>query len=343
MKNRLSVVLALVTVGLAVICFYQSRRLTERRTQAALLRTETEQQAQELDELKASKEHLNRQRSELLRQATDQAVELRKERPAQAESGSKVAGGASSDPAKPDNDPAGFGKFLSKMMEDPDTKKMIQEQQRMMMDSLYAPLLKQMGLTPEESDKFKEMLAATAMKGAEKATSLFGNAGTNRSDVLNTLVAENKASEERMKELLGDARYAQYQQYQQTAGERMQLNLFKQQAGAGESALSDAQTEQILGFMREEKQVLAAAGQPLPGTGNDPATLQAIQSEDQSEVLLQGQDNVNQRVYERAKEVLSPEQLTAFGKFQTNQMQMMRMGLTMARKFMPADKPLAPR
>ena len=48
---------------------------------------------------------------------------------------------------------------------------------------------------------------------------------------------------------------------------------------------------------------------------------------------------MNQRVYERAKDLLSPEQLNAFAKFQTNQTQMLRMGLTMARKMMPPDKP----
>ena len=51
---------------------------------------------------------------------------------------------------------------------------------------------------------------------------------------------------------------------------------------------------------------------------------------------------MNQRVYERAKAVLSPEQLNGFGRFQTNQLQMMRMGMTMARKFLGPDNSGAP-
>jgi hypothetical protein len=53
------------------------------------------------------------------------------------------------------------------------------------------------------------------------------------------------------------------------------------------------------------------------------------------------QESVNQRVYTRAEGMLSPDQLAAFGKFQTNQMQMMRMGMTMARKFLsPPETPV---
>ena len=50
--------------------------------------------------------------------------------------------------------------------------------------------------------------------------------------------------------------------------------------------------------------------------------------------IYQNQETINQRVYERARAVLSESQLAAFGKFQANQLQMMRMGMNMARQFM---------
>jgi hypothetical protein len=53
--------------------------------------------------------------------------------------------------------------------------------------------------------------------------------------------------------------------------------------------------------------------------------------------IFQNQETVNQRVYERARTVLSESQLTAFGKFQANQLQMMRMGMSMAKKFMSTE------
>ena len=75
---------------------------------------------------------------------------------------------------KPDDEKGGFGKMLSKMMQDPETRKFIRDQQRMMMDQMYAPLVKKMGLTPEEAAQFKDLLADNTMKGAEAASSMFG-------------------------------------------------------------------------------------------------------------------------------------------------------------------------
>ncbi|HWV98432.1 MAG TPA: hypothetical protein VNZ64_01945 [Candidatus Acidoferrum sp.] len=90
-------------------------------------------------------------------------------------------------------------------------------------------------------------------------------------------------------------------------GERTQLNLFKQQTGA-DLGLSDQQTAQLLSFMKEEKKnVAATGGQPLGGAGQDQAGLQAMLSEEQGQKLLQSQETVNQRIYERAQAMLSPE------------------------------------
>jgi hypothetical protein len=55
--------------------------------------------------------------------------------------------------------------------------------------------------------------------------------------------------------------------------------------------------------------------------------------------LLQAQETAGQRAYERARTILSPDQLDTFGKYQTNRMQMMRMGMTMMRKMFTPDNP----
>src|SRR5258708_10865361 len=115
-----------------------------------------------------------------------------------------------------------------------------------------------MGLTAEEGAKFKELLADSQMKGVENAGSLFAGGLTNRDETLNAVTAQQKDQEDQVKELLGDTRYAQYKDYQQTLGERMQLDQFRQETAGGANALTDQQAEQLLGFMKEEKQKLAA-------------------------------------------------------------------------------------
>jgi hypothetical protein len=91
----------------------------------------------------------------------------------------------------------------------------------------------------------------------------------------------------------------------------------------------------------EKKRVAASTGLPLNDSNQDPARMQAMLADDKVDQLLQAQETVNQRVYERARTILSLEQLQTLAKFQTNQMQMMRMGMTMARKMFAPDQAAA--
>jgi hypothetical protein len=111
----------------------------------------------------------------------------------------------------------------------------------------------------------------------------------------------------------------------------MMLNQFKLQAGTDYN-LSDPQSEALLKFMAEErKSVAATTGLPLTEGDKDPAKLQALMSGEKVDELIRAQETVSQRVYERARTILSPEQLQTLGRFQTNQVQMTRMGLSMMR------------
>ena len=346
MKNTITLLFAVTTVTLAVVCAVQSRKSTGRQAQLAALRTEIEVKSQQIGELRAAQQLTEQQRQELSSQAEDLAAQLRARQlaaatiaaPAPAPSTLPPAPG----PAKPDSEVGGFGGMVSKMMQDPDTRKLIRDQQRMMMDQLYVPLVKQMGLTPDEAAKFKDLLADNMMKGAEKASSMFGDlASSNRTEMLNSLAAEQKSFDEQVKTFLGEARYAQYKEYQETVGERTMLNQFKLQVGSDYN-LTDPQTEALLTFMKEEKKSVAAStGLPLGDDNKAPAKLQALLSGDNLDKLIQAQETVGQRVYERARTILSPEQLETLGKFQTNQAQMMRMGMTMAKKMFAPDKPNA--
>lgn len=338
MKLKWIVILLLLASVLGLAWYQQWKKGVQQKAKIATLERTLQQKAEHLEDLQARKEQINRQRAELLTQAERQAIELRQQEAAAA----RLAKAVSPQPAGGDKSNGAdgeFGKLLSKMMEDPQTKKFIREQQRMVMDQLYAPLIKQLDLKPDDANKFKELLADTAMRGAERATSLFGSGSeTNRADAMTALSDEVKSDDAKVKELLGETGYAQYKDYQMTVGERMQLNLFRQQLGGGEAALTDPQTEQLLVMMKEEKENSLAAGQAVFTPSQDPATIQAMLTDDQTDRFIQTQEGVNDRVYERAKTVLSPKQLEAFSRFQTNQLQMMRLGVSMARKFMGGAK-----
>jgi hypothetical protein len=344
MKTTVFVLLAAATILLGALCIVQWQKGNERPAQINTLRAEVEQKSAEVAELQAAAKQARQQHEELTAQAEELAAQLQARQLAET----NLTALASTNPPpvsegeKPDEKKGGLGNMLSKMMQDPDTRKFIRDQQRMMMDQLYAPLIKKMGLTPDEAAKFKDLLADNTVKASEKASSMFGDlASTNRAAMLETLTAQQKTFDEQLKAFLGDERYAQYKDYQDTAAERMQLNAFKQQAGS-DYPLNDQQTEALLAFMKEEKKnVAATTGLPLGDSNKDPAKLQALLSEDKMSELLQAQDTISQRVYERARTILSPDQLEAFGRFQTNQMQMMRMSMNMARRMFAPDQSAA--
>jgi len=344
MKNTIILLLALTTITLGVVCVTQSRKSATQQTQMAALRGEVQAQSQQIEDLQVAQKRSEGQRHELMNQAEDLAAQLEARRAVE----STVAAPAPAAPApvaqseKPAGEKDGFGKMLSKMMQDPEARQVVRTQQRMMMDQLYNPLIKQMGLTPDEAAKFKDLLADNAMKASEKAFSAFdGLASTNRAELIKNLGAEHKTFDGQVKALLGEDRYAQYKDYQETVGERSMLNQFKQQAGSDYN-LNEQQTEALLTIMNEEKKnVATTTGLPLDDTNKDPAKLLGLLSDGKVDELLQGQATVSQRVYDRARTFLSPDQLESLGKFQTNQMQMMRMSLTMARKMFAPDQSAA--
>ena len=334
----LSILLALATAALIAVCVVQGRKLAEQRTQLAAAREELEHNSAEIEKLQAAQKHARDQRAALLHQADELAAQLQTRPPATAEPSatSPPSPGAVTNAVL---EGAGFGKALSKMMQDPEMKKFMRTQQRLMVDQLYGPLAKKLALTSAETDKFKGLIADNLMSGTEQATSLFGDsASTNRAKTMEMLAAAHQAADDQMKSFLGEDRYAEYKDYQQTVGERAQLNQLKQQNAGGENALSDQQTDQLLALMKEEKQNAAARGESVFSAGQDQAKLQELVAGGQTDKLLESQESLNQRVYDRARDVLTPAQLDSFGAFQTNQLQMMRMGMTMAKKMFTSEK-----
>lgn len=342
MKNLLIIVLVAGLAALGALYYNHSRQTAQKEAQLAAIQAEAEAKAQQLAEAEAARARADHQQEQLLRLTEQMGAELKAQQAARtnastpAEAEASLRAGTAGEADKK----GGFGQMLASMMNDPDVKKMIQEQQRAMIEPLYGPLIKQMNLSPEEADAFKKLLTDNMMKSTEQATSLFaGGSSTNRQEVVAGLTAQQKAFDEEVKAMLGETRYQQYKDYQQTMGERAQLNAFRQQNAMSGAPLTEGQTEQLLALMNEEKKRAAAEGAPqLGGGGQDAANLEAMLSEDKTRQMLESQELVNQRVYQRAAEVLAPEQLEAFGRFQTNQLQMMKMGMSMARKLMAPDK-----
>ena len=221
---------------------------------------------------------------------------------------------------------AAMGKMLANMLKDPEMRKAMEQQQGMAMDMIYGSLVKQLQLSPEQEKKFKEMLLAQQMENISQAGAMFEGDSEQRAKVAKELAEKRAANEEKMKELLGEEKFAQYQDYNQTIGERMMLDQFARNA-----EVSSEQNEQLLAIMREEKKnVQINLGNPAADPTQD---WQAVLGSDEATArLFAQQEEVNNRVMERAAQVLTPEQLQKFAPVLKSQLEMQKAGLKMARQ-----------
>jgi hypothetical protein len=230
----------------------------------------------------------------------------------------------------------GMGNMLARMMEDPGMRKMMLDQQRVVMNTMYEPLFKEMNLTNEEKEKLTQLMLDNAMKGVERARDLFsGGDPAKRDEATQSLGEELKQSQAEIKELLGEERFAQYEDYTRNMGNRMAVDQLKSQLASGATPLQDTQAQQLLQIMREEHEMGSDSSGFAGGASNDPSqTLNAIASEEAMDQLFQKQEEINKRVADRATTVLTAEQSEALRTQQANQLNLQRMGMKMARQMM---------
>lgn len=225
------------------------------------------------------------------------------------------------------------GNFLKQMMDDPAMKKMLEAQQKTMVEMMYAPLFKDLGLNPEETEKLKSLLLDRQMKSVSQAAALMDPA--KKQEAMKELAESGKQMEDQIKSVLGEDRYGKYQDYTTTMGERMLLNQFGQTAN-----LKPEQNEALLQLMLEEKKAAMVINPGAIPDNNDPAQgLKLLEAGESAEKFLKQQEEINSRVLERAQSILSPEQLQSFASFQTNQLNMQRFGLRMAKTMFQGDTP----
>jgi hypothetical protein len=153
------------------------------------------------------------------------------------------------------------GGFLE-MMNNPQFQKLMAIQQKAMLDNTYAPLFKVLGLTPQQLDQFKNLMVQKqqAVMDARQAAIEQGINPRTDPDAFQQAVAQASAAvDSQIQAALGDAAYAQYEQYQQTLPQRNTTNQLQQSLSYTSSPLTDDQSTQLI-------QILAQSA-PAEGDG----------------------------------------------------------------------------
>ena len=139
--------------------------------------------------------------------------------------------------------------------------------------------------------------------------------------------------DEQLKSLLGDDKFARFQDYEKTMGERLAVDQLQRQLAAGGTPLEGQQSQQLLGIMKEER--LRSPASPFDAANkNSVEQLRALRSEEAVDGWIQSQQDFDRRVLDRARTVLSLDQVLALENAQKRQMEMKQMGVRMSREWM---------
>ena len=336
MKLKVIAVLGLLALVLAGVCAWQAKLLrAAKMRQIAAERTLADER-----EARGEEERRSRALEQRLTYLNQQLFDL-----SALVGGLRAAEGhratnASLAAAETESEKAGgfgknMGKMLSKMMSDPAMKEMMRSQQKTMVNTMYGALFNEMNLTPEERQKFSDLLLDQQTKTMEAGMGLFEEGGL--TNITQAVQARQKESEEQLKALLGEERFAQYQEYQKTVGDRVQLDQLRRQMETAGTPVQDEQLQQLLALTKEERERVPA---PFP---QDPqaagANMERMLSDELMEKQMAWQEEINRRVLERATTVLTPDQLRAYEQFQTQQINMQKLGLKMMQGMFGGQKP----
>jgi hypothetical protein len=195
-------------------------------------------------------------------------------------------------------------------------------------------------LTPEQASALKDMILNKQLSAAEMGMSIFAGEGevTKRAEMVQRVKAESDTADAQIKEFLGDDSFTQFQAYEKTVGERMAVSGLKDQLGTGPAALTDAQEQQLLEAMTQEH-----ASFKFTTDFSDQSKLTgdfaSLFTEENMNTYFQELERLDQQYQTRAQTTLSPDQLSAFGKYLNNQQALQKAGMQMALKMIAPAKP----
>src|ERR1043166_848615 len=336
MQKKLTLFFLTTTVVLSIVCYAQWRGASEQKTQLTQLQKDAEATAEKIARQETTLPKLKQQRADLskdLQESTLNTETVKVIAQTNAALAATLQAERQDEKSKP-----GMGDFLSKMMENPDMKKMIREQQKAALKMIYGDLFKDLNLTDEEKTKLSDILTDKQMKAMEKGSEFLKDSDNVDKEAMGKeFAAQQKATDAEIKGLLGDDRFKQFEDYNKNIGNKMAVNQFKGQLADGKNALVDEQSKQLMQVMREESEAVSAKeGIGAEGQAKAMQDWKNLVSDDEMNKLFGRQEEINQRVLARVPTFMNQEQVDAFAAFQTNQIALQKMSLQMARQMMGA-------
>jgi hypothetical protein len=322
MKNILIGILLLTTLVVGGLYLTQSQKTSDARAEAATAR----QKLTEMESTAAQQEEQTATLQTKLHETQAKAI-------AKAEEVTQISEAFTNRIQTQTNAKAAnpFGEmFKSKEMKD-----MIKTQQKMvlggMVDKNYAPYFASLNLNPEQSSALKGLILNRGLVDAELGMSMMSgdNDPDKRKELMDKTKADRDAINGQIKDFLGDENYKQFETYEKSIPDRMVLNMYKDQQGNGAGALNPNQEEQLLQAMSQERQSFKFTTD-FSDQSKFNGDIASYFTEEKISKFYQESEELNQHYMDRAKTILTPEQLDPFTKFLNSQRELQKAGFKMA-------------
>ncbi len=300
MKARALILPLIPTVGLAFACAYLYDQVRDERDRA---RVETQLrlgQDARIQALENTRTHLEQEVERLHASLAESSSGEPRKAVQQAAASNEAAAVAAAVGvnAEPLPQPSVVG---LEWMSNPIARDMMRSHQREWLQKSSAELLDTLDLSPEQAERFIDLLV-------DGQSARFDLAQQDSSDpvaiehVINDRQRETDAA---LMALLGEEKFRTYEEYQRSAGERVQVDEVRRLFETTPAPLAADQAAQLLTALVEERE-------RVPPPMSDPNA----RSTDFMDMHKQWADDHTARVRERVASVLSPEQFKRFSEYQ---------------------------
>jgi hypothetical protein len=202
-----------------------------------------------------------------------------------------------------------------KYMQDPSYKKRI----RNYLESFYGPLFKDLNLSPEKAEQFKDLLTDFQMAvGEMNPEILTASSKEDAARIQKRYDDLEKESNINVAELIGSDGYEKFKVYKDQVLERSLLSGFSESLGTGEKLTEDQQKVFLNAIYKDHKTVFSGMEYDPTQRLDFPATM----TEEDISFRIKTEDNLDAAYQKTASNMLSPSQYEQFLKFLKNRRDM---------------------
>jgi hypothetical protein len=222
---------------------------------------------------------------------------------------------------------------ISKVTSNPESRKMLRDQQKVGMGMIYKGFAKQAKLTTEQSEQLNDLLADHIMDNVDNVTVVLRDK-VGAAQMNELFVAQEAALQEKVRGLVGDDGLKEYQEYTRTLLSRLTTDQFKGNLSGNDVEREEKSKRFSQALQEETEGALANAGLPADYQTVPILNFRNIASADQAESNLKLLGLIFDRAAERSSAFLSPEEVTKFRELRDKAIENNRSLLSINRKMM---------